>query len=367
MRTAGLLAFVASVAILAPALPVHAEVGNAPVDDTAGSCDDLDDARPVSSPSEVDRPRRERAARSAAAKTAAAAAPRDATAAAPAKPARRVATALPTESPVETRPAAGARTWHIVESGQTLSSIARLHGCTVTAIQQANQLESALIRPGQRLDIPACGPSLRPPPIRFLTGQSLGQPWSGSLHAGTVLAPGEGYFIRRPYRAYGCSHVIAYIERVIASVRRRIPDLHTLAIGDISARRGGAVTEHRSHQSGRDVDVGLYYTKVPRGYPQSFVTAVDQLDLAATWALLHAFADTADEPGGVAAIFLDFDVQGRLYDWALENGVEAAYLNRLLQYPHGVGAMTGLVRHEPNHADHMHVRFKCPPDDDRCG
>ena len=42
-----------------------------------------------------------------------------------------------------------------------------------------------------------------------------------------------------------------------AAVRARFPTVHTLAIGDLSVKQGGAITQHRSHQSGRDVDIGL--------------------------------------------------------------------------------------------------------------
>jgi hypothetical protein len=83
--------------------------------------------------------------------------------------------------------------------------------------------------------------------------------------------------------------------------------------------------------------------------------------------LLQAFAKTADDDIGVQKIYLDFGVQGRLYKWAVAHDVPRGYLDELFQYPHGRGANQGLVRHEPHHDDHMHVRFKCAPDDDGCG
>ena len=43
---------------------------------------------------------------------------------------------------------------HIVESGHTLSAIALAYGSTVTAIKQANKLDSDDIYVGQRLFIP---------------------------------------------------------------------------------------------------------------------------------------------------------------------------------------------------------------------
>ena len=65
-------------------------------------------------------------------------------------------------------------------------------------------------------------------------------------------------------------------------------------------------------------------------------------------------------------MFLDFDLQGVIYDWALENGVSEKRLNRIFQYPHGRGASAGLIRHEPNHGDHLHVRFRCAGADVTC-
>jgi len=51
--------------------------------------------------------------------------------------------------------ASGSR--HIVRRGDTLSAIARHHGCTAQAVAQANGLRPPYaLRPGQRLDIPSC-------------------------------------------------------------------------------------------------------------------------------------------------------------------------------------------------------------------
>jgi murein endopeptidase len=202
---------------------------------------------------------------------------------------------------------------------------------------------------------------------RNAAGQSVGLPWSGRLQHPSVLPPGDGYFIRRPQRAFGTETTVELIERAIGETLEAFPDQHVLAIGDISAESGGAITEHHSHQSGRDADIGLFYLEQPSGYPASFVHAAESnLDCAATFKLLESFLATADEDGGVQVVFLDFDVQGILYDWALEHGISERRLARIFQYPHGRGSSEGMVRHEPNHDNHMHVRFRCPSDDSAC-
>jgi hypothetical protein len=198
-------------------------------------------------------------------------------------------------------------------------------------------------------------------------GQSVGAPWDGRLQHASQLAPGDGYHIRRPARSFGTETTIELVERAIGETLDAFPDEHVLAIGDISAESGGAITEHRSHQSGRDIDVGLFYQEQPAGYPASFVHAdEDNLDCAATFKLLESFLATANDDGGVQMVFLDFEVQGILYAWARDQGVSERRLERIFQYPHGRGSSEGIVRHEPNHDNHMHVRFKCPSVDTAC-
>ena len=198
-------------------------------------------------------------------------------------------------------------------------------------------------------------------------GQSVGAPWAGRLQHATQLPPGDGYYIRRPERAFGTETTVEFIERAIGDTLEAFPDAHVLAIGDISAESGGQITQHHSHQSGRDVDIGLIYKEQPAGYPASFVHAdEDNLDCAATFKLLESFLGSANEDGGALMIFLDFEVQGILYRWAQEHGVSERRLERIFQYPHGRDSGEGLVRHEPNHDNHMHVRFQCPAEDSAC-
>jgi murein endopeptidase len=199
-----------------------------------------------------------------------------------------------------------------------------------------------------------------------ISGQSLGAPWSGRLHDATELHPGTGYVIRRPWRAFGTAATVETIEHIVSDVADRYYDTHPIAIGDISAEHGGRISDHSSHQSGRDVDIGLIFTQKPAAYPESFVAGTaDNLDLEATYVLVDEFARTHDA-GGVLMIFLDFKVQGLLYNWGLENGEDPEWLSKLFQFPHGRGENVGIVRHEPNHGDHIHVRFQCPPNDALC-
>lgn len=206
-----------------------------------------------------------------------------------------------------------------------------------------------------------------PKPGTTRAGQSVGAPWAGQLRNATKLRANHRYFIRRPGRAFGTRTTVDLVYRAVVDTLAQFPNTHVLAIGDLSAQRGGPITEHSSHQSGRDVDLGLFYKTKPAGYPASFVRATEaNLNCAATWKLIARLAATTGRDGGVRMMFLDFEVQGMLYRWAMDHGVSAQRLALVFQYPHGRGAPVGLVRHEPNHADHVHVRFKCSAVDRQC-
>lgn len=283
---------------------------------------------------------------------------------------------------------------HIVAPGETLEHVAQQYGCTVEAVLRANRLNTVLVKPGTVVRVPTCTLKTRARSRERITGkradrddvararQALavidgttliatsrdeddedanddrGQPWRGKLRNAERLPLGDGYRIRRPQRAFGAPHVVEHLKGAIGIVRALYPDVHTLAIGDLSAEHGGKLANHASHQTGLDVDVGFFFHALPPGYPDRFVAATADLDLEATWALLTAFARTSHLDDGVQMIFLDYDIQARLHAWARKRGTPDDQLAALLQYPRGRDALAGLVRHWPNHADHLHVRFK---------
>ncbi len=263
-----------------------------------------------------------------------------------------------------------------VTRGDTLIALSQRYSTSVSAIQSQNGLGGNLIRIGQVIRIPAhrrearFGSALKQldiRPVHTLIGQSIGRASHGRLVRPSVLAPDNAFYIRRPHRAFGTLHMVENIRQVARLVKARHPKAHKLSVGDLSAKGGGKISHHVSHQSGRDVDLGFYFTRKPRGYPKTFITATAaNLNFAATWTMLRSFADTADDKGGVYMMFLDYDVQKMLYDWARERGVARSVLHWMFQYPRGRHVREGLIRHEPGHAGHVHVRFKCAPKDKSC-
>lgn len=248
---------------------------------------------------------------------------------------------------------------HLVVAGDTLETIASAHAITVATLRELNDLDGSLIRVGQRLKLPP------PPPPKI--GQSRGRVDQGTLSEPDRLLESRAYHLRRPSRIFATKHLIEHTRRAVEAVHALGIATHALAIGDLSGPEGGPLEGHRTHQSGRDIDLGFYFVTQPEGYPERFVEAsADNLDTDATWALLEQLVLTADQPDGVELVYLDYDVQRLLYPAAQRDGWTAEQLRGVFEYPDGRKADGRIVRHLWNHHDHLHVRFRCPPGDAGC-
>jgi len=210
---------------------------------------------------------------------------------------------------------------------------------------------------------------------------------------GTVRAPvelpveGDGYAVLARWRArhsnFGTEELVGAVVRASRAVARELPG-GTAAIGDLSRRAGGASVEHKSHQSGRDVDVFFYAIDAQgrpvapgeamirygvegqalrwspaRGFapPAAPVPAV-RFDAARTWAFVRALL--TDEDAEVQWIFIQHDLGALLLRAATLAGDDPALVAR-----------AAFILHEPTdsepHDDHMHVRLYCDPADRRLG
>ncbi|MCR9165732.1 MAG: penicillin-insensitive murein endopeptidase [Nannocystaceae bacterium] len=260
---------------------------------------------------------------------------------------------------------APART-HTVSRGDTLSAIAKAYRVSVDALRQANRLDSDVIRVGQRLSVPS-GAAAVVPTIRMVKGQSVGSPQRGKLVEPERLPQSKKYYRRRLARTYAAAHVVDQVTAAVEAVAAKHPKAGRLAVGDLSDEDGGFLSGHNSHQSGRDVDLGFYFIGRPQGYPKEFVAASEgTLDVAAMWTLIDTLAEQSKKPGGPTKIFLDYRVQRRIYKHARKQGVSAKRLKTIFSYPDGHWAKGRLVQHIRNHHDHVHVRYGCPPKDERC-
>jgi murein endopeptidase len=68
----------------------------------------------------------------------------------------------------------------------------------------------------------------------------------------------------------------------------------------------------------------------------------------------------------VEYVFMDYALQQAMVRRLERSGVSRDKLRDWFQYPRGPEAAWGFIRHEPGHDDHLHVRFRCAPDDRHC-
>lgn len=180
---------------------------------------------------------------------------------------------------------------------------------------------------------------------------SVGHPHDGRLFNAVRMPEGKHWALGLPQYAYGTEETIAALIRCITSVAERFENSPRVIIGSISKEQGGPFPPHKSHQSGRDADVGFYYNP---GYPPAKPATRENLDVERTWALVRAFITESD----VDMILIDQSVQRLLEVHALRRGEDPAWLKSLF---HGDGSpYSSLIKHVPGHKAHMHVRFSSP-------
>lgn len=245
---------------------------------------------------------------------------------------------------------------YTVKKGDSLSEIAEKHHMKVAELiaLQKGSLRKRLdanksdLRPGDELTIMIDRGII----AAFAPTQDEDR---GVLRIGIPLDPGKHYYIKRPHLAFGTGATIKAIKAAISkyAMLKGIKGGPQVHVGDISARGGGPLKGHKSHQKGVDVDVGLVLKGADAGEVRFLSGNADNLDVARTWALIKSFVDTKE----VRAIFLDYGLQKVLYEHAKKKGVSEAKLDELFQYPRGKGRGYGIIRHWKGHRDHFHVRF----------
>ncbi len=200
--------------------------------------------------------------------------------------------------------------------------------------------------------------------LRF--GRSIGSPTAGHLIGGTHLLESE-YLRIEPADTpgdvrWGLEPLVTMLDRAGRAVRRQFPAA-VLSVGHLSRAGGGDVEQHRSHESGRDADVGFFVRSAtgkqllsPHFVPfRSDGTAPTwpgaYFDDAKNWALVAAIV--GDPEARVTHVFVAAPLRARLLSYAEHAGAPQETRMRaaeLMQQPRGTLP----------HDDHFHVRIGCP-------
>jgi penicillin-insensitive murein endopeptidase len=203
--------------------------------------------------------------------------------------------------------------------------------------------------------------ALAAPRRTSLGSRSIRAPNSGQLEAADRLTGSSALWPRAGAHPFGTIDLVRLLHRAANQVARKFRG-STLLVGDLSARQGGKLAGHRSHQSGRDADVG-FYLESDRGRPvrlRHFVPfdaegrarsgPAVHFDDARNWAFVQALLE--DRWIEVRYIFVAHALKMRLLKTAEEHRASKELIHRaslVLMTPAGAP-----------HDDHFHIRIACP-------
>ena len=209
-------------------------------------------------------------------------------------------------------------------------------------------------------------------PLLTARSRSVGFPDDGFLiDAATLPLSDEAFRVFPSYEErqlhHGTDELVAAIPRIAAAVRASYPDA-VLAVGNLSGRFGGPIRYSRSHQSGRDVDLGFYAVDavgnpaLPDGLVRyrCNLRARDKevplrFDVPRNWALVAALLQ--DEAIDAKVVFVMPCLRHQLLEHAKAIGADPVVRDRAAAILRGPG------RGSYAHDDHFHVRLYCTHDD----
>ena len=221
------------------------------------------------------------------------------------------------------------------------------------------------------LALGAAGCLSSPTPLAPGLGGSIGLPHHGSL-TGAIALPdrGEGFVrFRKDAVKWGVPRLVTTVQNVSATVHAAHPGTPPLVVGDLSMKNGGENERHRSHRSGRDVDL-VFFAMTPDGRPvqaPGFTrfgpdglgkpdkgTKWLRFDVAREWTLVKALVESPD--ANVQWIFIARWLEALVVEWALAKGEdpELVWQAEVVMKQPGDSAA---------HDDHIHVRLACTPDE----
>ncbi|WP_240358560.1 penicillin-insensitive murein endopeptidase [Myxococcus vastator] len=184
--------------------------------------------------------------------------------------------------------------------------------------------------------------------IASLGSMAVGFAHSGRLVNAQQFPQGDDWIVVTPAGAWATEETVNYLAEAIRDVRARFPNAPPLRVNGMSHKEGGYMRPHKSHQNGRDVDVGFYYPTVD---PIRTRAREHVIDVALNWEFIRSVLVKTD----VQMILVDRRVRKVIYDHAVRAGEDKAWLDSIFN-----DGPTGVVRHARGHRDHFHIRFHNP-------
>lgn len=200
-----------------------------------------------------------------------------------------------------------------------------------------------------------------PLPSAAQTTVCHGRPNAGALQGGRLLE--ERPYLRIKHgsedRVWGHPLLLELVRRGARAAARAVPGSVAL-VGDLSAREGGPLSGHASHQAGRDADVALFVAD-RQGRPvvleqfeafgadgRSLSNPDHVLDVHRNWLMLSEWLRELRVV--VSHVFISAEIRDLLLEYGRQSPVFARYVPLAAQ----------VIRPHLLHTDHFHLRIECP-------
>jgi LysM repeat protein len=257
---------------------------------------------------------------------------------------------------------------------ESWSSLAKRFDVPVSKLQAYNlEVGNDVIKPGMELtiwidpkplerkaDVQIPEFTVRPDAI------SVGAPTNGKILNAIQFPPNDKLYKRRNPQIMWCaSNMAEHLQQAIASFRYTYDFEGEIVVADMSKKHGGLFNPHKSHQAGRDVDIWLPSLKGVY-QPSHIREGKERRPFAdeADWFALYGFLKALHETGEVQVVFLAYELHDRVYKAAKLMGASDEELEEMITYPRPSYSRAALLQHSDGHNRHIHVRFKCGPNDE---
>ena len=205
--------------------------------------------------------------------------------------------------------------------------------------------------------------------------QAIGFPDSGSLRNATSLVETQKLFKLNAYfsvvsqdreRFYGTYEINQVIIKMGEFINKKYSQFK-LFVGNVSAKKGGKLSPHLSHQNGTDADIAYPTKTIEELSPNGFATVVKKssremnknaYSAEKTYELFKFAFKQTEYP--VDRIFADRLIIQDLCNYAQQKneftGDDKIVVQKLFQN----------IEHVDGHGDHFHVRLKCSENQPAC-
>lgn len=191
----------------------------------------------------------------------------------------------------------------------------------------------------------------------FHDTESVGFPAFGRLKNPANIEKDTPYYYSNTYsrdRNYGTAEIINLIEKTGCIAINVLGKDARLLVHDLSTKEGGEIKPHDSHQSGRDVDIGLFKRENSKlnNVFEDLTLNIGLFDAQANWILVKALFLSAN----IDVIFLDSQLINKLQQYASVNEPDKEMVSLIFSK----------LKQWPGHEHHYHVRIHCSNDDRMC-